>query len=283
MVRSLRLTVLVDDSANPTKPELTAKHGLSIHTQVRAEGKSYAFLVDTGPSDAVVRNAEALGIDLSAIKSVFISHGHHDHIGGLIRVLKCAKGKLPVIAHPRVFDPKIEVSPILLYIGSLFKQADVEAAGGLTILSRNPVPLMKGVLTTGEVERATSYEKISGFWTISRERFVGDVMIDDQSLVFKVDGKGLVVVSGCAHAGIINTVWQSKKIMDVEKVYAVIGGFHLGAANEERLRLTLQDLDQIDPELICPCHCTGTKAVKMLKDKFEERCQPLKTGDVVKI
>jgi len=284
LVRRLRLTVLVEDSASPARRNLTAKHGLSINAEAEAEGRWFSFLIDSGPSaDIVLRNVDALDVDLTRVKAIFLSHGHHDHTGGAVGVLRCIKRKTPVIAHPGVFEPKFKVTPALTYIGSPFKRTEVEESGGLLLLSRSPVALMKDVSTTGEVERLTEYEKVTGFWTIARERFVEDILIDDQSLVFKVEGKGLVIVSGCAHSGIVNTVMQSRKVMGAEKIYAVVGGFHLSDATEERIRRTVEDMLQFDPEVLRPCHCTGQKAIQELRRAFGDRCDHFKTGDVIEL
>jgi 7,8-dihydropterin-6-yl-methyl-4-(beta-D-ribofuranosyl)aminobenzene 5'-phosphate synthase len=282
MVKNLKSTMLVDDSANPTRRNLKARHGLSVNAEVEAENECFSFLLDTGPSSEIVlRNAEILNVDLGKTKAVCLSHGHYDHTGGLVGVLKHINKRTLVIAHPKVFEPKLKFKPSLTDIGAPFNQSEVEANGGIVLLSRNPISLMKDVSTTGEIERATSYEKVTGFWTISRERFMEDILVDDQSLIFKVDGKGLVIVSGCAHAGIVNTVVHSKKIMDVEKVYAVIGGFHLANAGKERIQLTVEELLATDPEIVCPCHCTGRKAIDALKKSFGERCRPTRTGDTI--
>jgi len=282
MVRNLRLTILVEDERNPRFPSLKSQHGLCIHAEVTVKNKRFAFLIDTGPSPKTLRrNAEALKIDLSKIKGVFLTHGHYDHTGGLLEVLKHIDKNVPIVAHPLIFEPKFSFKPTLTYIGAPISLMEVKNQGASLLLSRNPVQFMEGISTTGEIERVTSYEKVEGLWTVSRERFIPDILLDDQALIFKIEGKGLVIISGCAHSGIVNTVLHSRKIMKVEKIHAVIGGFHLKDANEERIRQTIKDLAEFNPEMICPCHCTGRKATAMLKEAFGEDCIIVKTGDSI--
>ncbi len=106
-------------------------------------------------------------------------------------------------------------------------------------------------------------------------------MPDDQALTINLERKGLVVVSGCAHSGIINTIRTAQKVTGVSKVCAVLGGFHLVGADEKRLQLTLKELRKINPGLVCPCHCTGSKAVHRLVEAFGDLCKPLRTGDTI--
>ena len=284
MVRNLRLTILVEDQRNPRLPDLEAKHGLCIYAEAAVKDEYFAFLIDTGPSPEVLRkNAEVLKIDLSKVKGVFLTHGHYDHTGGLPEVLKRIDKNVPVIAHPLIFEPKFGYKPVLTYIGIPLDMMEVKNLGGSLLLSRNPVQLMEGISTTGEIDRVTSYEKVKGLWTVSRERFIPDVLLDDQSLIFKIEGKGLVIVSGCAHSGIVNTVIHSRNLMKVEKIHAVIGGFHLKDADKGKVQRTIDDLAAFNPELICPCHCTGKKAIAMFKEAFGEDCQAVKTGDIIEL
>jgi 7,8-dihydropterin-6-yl-methyl-4-(beta-D-ribofuranosyl)aminobenzene 5'-phosphate synthase len=284
MVKGLRLTVLIEDQRNPQIPDLKAKHGLCIYAEATVKKGQFGFLLDTGPSpDYLRRNAAALKIDLSKVKGVLLTHGHYDRTGGLIEVLKHIDRNVPVVAHPQIFEPKFGFKPVLTYIGVPFSMMEIKNHGASLLLSRSPVQFMENVSTTGEIERVTSYEKVEGFWTVSRERFIPDFLLDDQSLIFKVDGKGLVVISGCAHSGIINTVIHSKKLMKVEKIHAVIGGFHLKDADEEKIRRTTEDLATFNPELVCPCHCTGKKAIEILKETFGDNCITMRTGDIIEV
>lgn len=282
MVKELRLTVLAEDSLSASKQNLIAKHGLCILAETKKPKVS--LLMDTGPApDIVIKNAETLGVDLKKIGAVFLSHGHYDHTGGLVGILKHVGKKVPVVAHSKVFDIKLALKPNLISIGFPSKISDVEAAGGEMVLARNPVTLAKGVMTSGEVERGTLYEKVEGFWTVDGGDFKEDTMPDDQSLIFNVEGKGLVIVSGCAHSGIVNTMRQAQKVAGFNRICAVLGGFHLNKADDKRIESTVKEFLKVDPEFVGPCHCTGVKAIRRLAEAFGKRCRRLRTGDTIEI
>jgi len=158
----------------------------------------------------------------------------------------------------------------------------VESAGGVPLLASNPVKIADGVTTTGEITRITDYEKVSGFLMVEEDHFIEDFVVDDQALVINLKSKGLVVVTGCAHAGVVNTIIHAQKIMETEKVCAVLGGFHLIDADDERIQATVADLTELNIGFLGPCHCTGEKATRKLKEAFGDKCQPLKTGDVLR-
>lgn len=147
----------------------------------------------------------------------------------------------------------------------------------------NPITIVKGVMTSGEIHRALAYEKVKDFWKIEGGVFKHDIMPDDQALMVSIDGRGLIVLSGCAHAGIVNTIRHAQKVTNVTDVYAVLGGFHLKNADDKRIQLTIKDLLKIDPEVIRPCHCTGSKAIHQLIRAFGDRCKPLRTGDTIEL
>jgi len=282
-MKKVKLTVLVEDSLVAPKKALglEAKHGLSILVE-RTKPK-FSILMDTGQSpDILLRNMEILGVSLEKLDAIFLSHGHYDHTGGLLGVLKRTDRNIPVITHPEVFNPKFKVAPILKYIGSPFKPSELESYKGI-VLAKNSLLVAEGVVSTGEIERVTTYEKPQGFWTVENGRFVEDAMRDEQALILVLEDKGLLVISGCAHAGIINTIKHAQKLTGVKNVHAVIGGFHLKDSKEETIEPTINDLTEINPEFICPCHCTGAKPTRRLAEVFNKRCRPIKTGDTFKI
>ena len=240
--------------------------------------------MDTGPSSSILlRNMEIMDVRLKNIDAILLSHCHYDHTGGLLGTLKEIKRDIPVIAHPNIFSPNFRITPKIKYIGLPFTLFELESFGSIFILAKNSVRIADGVVTTGEIERITPYEKPQGFWTVENERFVEATMRDDQALILNFKDKGLVIVSGCAHAGIINTVKHAQKLTGVSKVHALIGGFHLTDAEEERVKATITDLEQINPDFIYPCHCTGSKAIRRLIKSFKERCNLVRTGDTFNV
>jgi 7,8-dihydropterin-6-yl-methyl-4-(beta-D-ribofuranosyl)aminobenzene 5'-phosphate synthase len=156
---------------------------------------------------------------------------------------------------------------------------EIEKAGGDLFLTRDPVKLMSGITTTGEVKRQTDFEQVGiALKTIDGEEVVDDQMLDDISVVANVKGKGLVIVTGCSHAGIVNIAKHAMELTGCEKIEGIIGGLHLIDAPDGRIKRTVEELSKLNPEWICAGHCTGFKAQVELYLAFKERFSPLHTG-----
>ena len=281
-VQNLKITVLIENTVRSSKPHLKSKHGLSFFLEAKIDDNNLTMLMDTGPSPAELQNnADTLNIKLEDVDAVILSHGHYDHTGGLIETLKRFKKQIPVIGHPNLFDAKLKVKPQLKIIGSPFKRSEIESLGGVPLMATNPIRIAPGIITTGEIPRITEFESVIDFWTIRSNQFIKDLMLDDQSLVINVEDKGLVILTGCAHSGIINTIRYAQKITGKNRVYAVLGGFHLMNIDDKILQLTVDALKDFDLSFIGPCHCTGKKAIKNINEVYGEQCVPLHTGDSV--
>lgn len=152
--------MVVEDSASLENPQLLAKHGLCFLVEVKIDSlQEVVIMMDTGPSSEVTsHNINMLNLDVNKIDAIVLSHGHYDHIGGLLEVLKRINRQIPVIAHPKIFNPKFTYKPSLQYIGAPFKQSNVETSATL-LFACNPVTIVKGVMTTGEVERKVKFKK----------------------------------------------------------------------------------------------------------------------------
>ena len=253
-----------------------AEHGFSMLIRVLRGRKSVSILFDTGISaDGVVENAKRMGLELGEVKCVVISHGHYDHFGGLVSALKTInKVNLPLIVHEDMFKTRGTAN----HDGTIRTYPEFPAGEQLNsaqlIYTKRPCPIGDGmILVTGEIPRETIFEAgflqhrtlMDGIW--QPDPFI----LDDRAVVINVKGKGLVVISGCAHAGIINTIHYAQNITKVKTVYAVMGGFHLaGKGNEGRIDQTVKELGRISPKLIVPTHCTGWKAFLSLTTAFPE-------------
>jgi 7,8-dihydropterin-6-yl-methyl-4-(beta-D-ribofuranosyl)aminobenzene 5'-phosphate synthase len=282
VVKNVHIAVLIEDSNSSAKPNLKAEHGLSYFIKAKIDDGGVTVMMDTGTTpEALLHNVDTMGVNLLNVDIIALSHGHYDHTGGLIAALKRIKKRVPVIAHPNVFRPKLKIKPHLKFIGAPCDASEVEAAGGITLLAVNPVKIADGITTTGEVPRRTEFEKVRGFWTVQNGSFVEDMMLDDQSLIIDVENKGLVVVSGCAHSGIINIIRHAQEITENNEVYAVLGGFHLINADAKRIQATVNELKKVDPRFVGPCHCTGKKATKRIAKAFGDRCRILHSGEII--
>lgn len=278
------LRVIVENSACLSDASIWSQHGLCLFVDMDVGSDKMRMLIDTGTSPEVtVHNIDALDLDFDDVDLIFLSHGHYDHTGGLIGILGLMSRKVPVLAHPGIFSPKLKSHPFLRFIGPPFSRAQAEYAGAIMLESTGPIRIAKNVMTTGEVERSVPFEKVESFWTIKDNLYCPDTIPDDQALIANIEGKGLVVITGCAHAGVINTIRHAQRIMGVEKLYAVIGGLHLMDADDERIASTARALLELDPSIVRPGHCTGQKALSHLQQTLGDRCRPLATGDLIKL
>lgn len=265
-------------------PSLRAEHGFSALIDVYLNNISHRVLFDTGASgDVLLFNIDRLGVDLSNVEAIVLSHGHSDHAGGLMTILKrISKFHIPVVLHPDAFLKRWLVLPngteIRLRSG---EESEVTEAGAEVVKITEPFPLLGNlVLATSEIPRRTQFEQ--GFPAHYAEidgKLQPDPLIrDDQALVMNVKEKGLVIISGCAHAGTINTVFYAKELTAVNKVYVVMGGFHLSFPNEILIDPTMEELKKIKPTFIVPCHDTGWKATNTILNAMPENFIPSAVG-----
>ncbi len=245
-----------------------AEHGFSALLETSLGDMHHAVLMDFGQSEVVAPfNLETMEIDLSTIEAFALSHGHIDHTGALIQILKEMPNKpMPLVLHPAAFRaPRYFKFPgdFKCYLPDLEKERLTEA-GAQVIESTEPLALGDStVMFLGEIERTNDFEKgmpIAYFEDNGVEE--KDDIADDSALVAHLGGKGLVILTGCAHAGIVNTVNYARKITGVEKIHAIIGGYHLvGPQFEQLITRTIEELAAFAPDYVVPCHCTGRKAV----------------------
>jgi 7,8-dihydropterin-6-yl-methyl-4-(beta-D-ribofuranosyl)aminobenzene 5'-phosphate synthase len=261
------------------KNSILAEHGFSAVVTVTADGASRSLLFDFGFSPrGAASNAEALGLDLSEIEAMVLSHGHMDHFGGLAALVeKIGKKGIELVLHPKAFrKPRyLKVSEtVKVGLPALSKEKLNEAQVAL-IESEKPRLLLGGrLLFLGEIPKRTAFEK--GFPRMFYDedgQSKWDPIEDDTAVAVLLKGKGLVVLSGCAHSGIINTLKYAREATGVDILYAVMGGFHLtGADFEPVIEPTTEALKELDPAYIIPTHCTGRKAAmhleKVMPDKF---------------
>ncbi len=264
---------------------LVAEHGFSALVTVTRAGREHRFLFDTGASpDGVTENMRRLGVDPGSIEAIVCSHGHFDHtagIDGLVRTL--GRTSLPVLIHPHFWRRRrLQLpgrDPLELPTTS---RAALTGAGFEIIEEQQPSFLFdRSVLVTGEVPRVTGYEPgfppqqawLDGAWQPD------PLVLDDQALIFQVAGKGLVVITGCGHAGVVNIARYARRLTGDQPLYALVGGFHLnGPLFEPLIPRVLDDLAEMDPGVLVPAHCTGWRAQHALAGRFPDAFVPNSVG-----
>jgi 7,8-dihydropterin-6-yl-methyl-4-(beta-D-ribofuranosyl)aminobenzene 5'-phosphate synthase len=247
---------------------LLAEHGFSALVTVRRGSNTSTLLFDTGASpEAMAVNAERLGINFADLQGVVLSHGHFDHAGGFSGLARLRGGHgLPLTVHPAIWSRRRLAPPGAEPVELPTLSAGALAREGFEVIERRqPSLLVEGsILVTGEIDRTTEFERgmpaAHQAWDGRHWHHDADV-IDDQALVVNVSGKGLVVITGCGHAGVVNITRHAMRLTGVHQVEAIIGGFHLGGpAFEPIIGPTVAALVELGPELVVPGHCTGWRA-----------------------
>jgi 7,8-dihydropterin-6-yl-methyl-4-(beta-D-ribofuranosyl)aminobenzene 5'-phosphate synthase len=248
---------------------LHAEHGLAYHIETVVDGQPHSFLFDYGTDfQGVKSNMELLNIDFKKLEALGLSHDHFDHQVALVELLKSKRelirAGIPFYVGEQTFVGTFWKWPDGRVISlAALRREDIESLGFVKIVEvKDPTPIVPGAYLTGRIEQVTEYEKIPpGFVAKRGDKFEQEHFIGEQAVVLNAKGKGLIVLSGCAHRGIVNAVKHAQKMTGIEKVYAVMGGFHLTGAKPELIQKTIADIKAVNPEYIVPTHCTGFEAI----------------------
>jgi 7,8-dihydropterin-6-yl-methyl-4-(beta-D-ribofuranosyl)aminobenzene 5'-phosphate synthase len=291
-VDTVRIWTLTDNYYDALRPDsevakryrvtpgesMHAEHGLAYFVETVVDGQTSACVFDFGLDPlGVLNNARLLKIDLRRADAFVLSHGHFDHWTGAIEILKQNAGPMSretrfyvgEEAFLRRYSRRTDTDE-LMDLGQLNRQVIRESGVSVTEV-KTPTPIIPGCSCTGKIERVTAYERVPPSLLVERN---GQIQPDDfrgeQALFFDVRGKGLVVLSGCAHAGIVNTIRQCQRVSGNKKVHAVLGGFHLINAKPEIIQNTVTDIKDIGPDFIAPAHCTGFEAIVAFSQDMPE-------------
>ncbi len=263
-----KLTILCENSVGVAFGVI-GEHGFACY--VETDTRNYLF--DTGQGFGIIQNSLVLKKDLRAIAAIMISHGHYDHTGGLPAVLQI-RGPVDVYAHPDIFMERIRSAEgCTRYIGIPHSRSYLESLGARFRLNTTMVEVGPGVFLTGEIPRASAFEKGDTTMTAVRtggQKIHPDPLKDDLSLIVDSE-KGLILVLGCAHAGMINIIEYALEKTKRDKIYAIIGGTHLGFASDAQFNETLKVIERYNIERIGVSHCTGLPRASMLHAKLKDR------------
>ena len=272
----INLTVIIDNMVYV--PGLRAEHGFCLFI----ETEEHKLLFDTGQSSLFIENSLKMGIELMDISKIVISHGHYDHTGGLLSLLEYAGKEIDVYAHPVIFEKKYSGRDRekTRYIGIPENRSIYEELGARFLMVDKPLEIEKNIFISGQIPRSSGFESVEEYFIkIVNGDYIHDDIPDDISLAVRT-GEGNILVTGCAHSGLINTIDYAEQFTGVKEFKFICGGFHLSNRTEEQNLVLLKYLKKKNFGYIAPAHCTGAEATCLIKNQFGPRF--LKSGVGVK-
>ena len=284
----MKFTVVVDNNVPPgAKAAFRGEHGLSVLIETGAN----KILFDAGPSDIVVYNLGLLGVHPRELDAIVLSHGHYDHTGGLPSILAMAGKKIPVFSHPDIFQKRYSVAAnSCRYVGIPFTREHLVHLGADFRSVEEPLELVPNLWISGPVPRETNYEEGDSRLVIPENceeeaccagtAFQKDPLQDDMAIYVRCS-KGLVVLGGCAHSGIINMVNHGLKVTASIKVHGLLGGTHLGPTLEPQQNATMAALEWFNPDFVASNHCTGFAMMARLSQTFGKKFIPAFCGTTI--
>jgi len=276
MSSQIRITFLVDNITG--QPLLLAEHGLAVYIEVAGNH----ILFDTGQSQIIMANANCLHIDLQKLDFIVLSHGHYDHTGGLLWVLDYSP-EIPIYLHPDALKPKYSCPkdnpPRYIGMPPLTIQY-LKHLDGTNILrwTEKPTEITPDVWVTGPIPRLTDYENTGGPFFLDSTGQIPDPINDDQALIIN-SADGLIILCGCAHSGVVNTLRYAEQWTGQKRIFALLGGLHLQNASEDRINRTLDALRSYQIQQIGLAHCTGASAAARFGENLAGVCSVCRAGD----
>jgi len=277
----MKVTVVVDNCVMPkSRRPFRAEHGLSLLIETADGG---LFLFDAGQSEVAVYNLGLLGVRPADLDAIILSHGHYDHTGGLAAVLTQAGRRLPVFCHPGAFaDRYSQAGGATRFAGMPYAREQLASLGADFRPVEGATPLAAGLTISGAVPRRTAYETGDPFLVTTRQGGERDIVPDDMA-IFHTGEKGLTVLSGCAHSGIVNVIRHVMELTGCDRLHAIIGGTHLGPVEKEQQEATLAELERLAPSLVAANHCTGFYMLARLYAAFGAKFVPAFVGTVIEV